>query len=210
MTRDRLDDLRKARNFVGLRDNVSPPASGRRGIPALIRLNNEGHTACTAQLSTEAAMIQRMVAHGDRVGERSSRKRHATRDEAHVIVAEDDDDLRRMIVAALRKDGHRVSQARNGSELLHCIATDWMSHRHRAGAPPSQVIVTDICMPVLDGIEVLSGLRRSDVRVPIILITALGDERVLAEAFRLGAVAVFRKPFELNVLQMVVSDMVRP
>ena len=62
-------------------------------------------------------------------------------------------------------------------------------------------MITDINMPTLTGLDVLTELRWDDWSVPVILITAFGDEQTHGEGARLGAAMVFNKPFELDELR---------
>ena len=63
-----------------------------------------------------------------------------------------------------------------------------------------KAIVSDICMPGLTGLDLLAALRCTRFEIPVILITAFGDEEVRAEARSLGATAVLDKPFNLDEL----------
>lgn len=117
-----------------------------------------------------------------------------------VLVAEDDREMRKLILRTLRKDGFSAEGVGSGSELLHRIGTSLLSS---TGAPPD-LIISDIRMPGFSGLEVLSGLREADWSMPVILITAFGDEETHAEARRLGAAAVFDKPFDIDDLRTAV------
>ena len=116
-----------------------------------------------------------------------------------VFVAEDDDDMRRMITWALRSDGHRVVEARDGTELLGLLAV--------AETPDVRpdVIVTDVFMPGYSGVGVLGALRAARWDVPVIVITARHEGTVVEDALRLGAAAVLRKPLDISELCAVVT-----
>jgi len=120
-----------------------------------------------------------------------------------VMVAEDDDDIRAMIAAVLRRDGYDVVEAKNGADLLDQIG----SLLFLRFAPPD-LIVSDIRMPGFSGLQVLAGLRSADWHTPIVLITAYGGDGVYEEAKKLGADAVFGKPFDIDDLRTVVLNMV--
>jgi len=114
----------------------------------------------------------------------------------HVLVAEDDTRMRQLLAAMLRRAGFEVTEAKNGAELLDCIGN--------LGATPTRsidLIISDIRMPMLSGLDVLTEARWDRWDIPVILITAFGDEDTHAEARRLGAAAVFDKPFELDVIR---------
>jgi CheY-like chemotaxis protein len=118
-----------------------------------------------------------------------------------VLVADDDEDLRSLVVEALRADGYRVIEAHDGAELLDHL---------RAGltdsAPHPDVVVTDVLMPKLSGLGVLDALRRAQWNVPVILMTVMGDGSVHTLARRLGAVRVLRKPLDIDDLRTAVLD----
>ena len=110
----------------------------------------------------------------------------------HILVAEDDDDMRALLGQALRCSGYEVAELSDGLHLVACIAS----------AEPGEfdAIVSDIRMPGVSGIEVLEGLKDFADAPPVILITAFGDRETHELAGRLGAAAVFDKPFDVDDL----------
>ena len=123
-----------------------------------------------------------------------------------VLLVEDDDELRAFLGSALRSDGYDVVEAGDGVEALGEIATGLL----RPGDPrPPDIVISDIRMPGKTGLEVLAGLRRADWATPVILITGFGDRHTLAEAHRLGAAAVFDKPFDVDELRAALMDLRR-
>jgi DNA-binding response OmpR family regulator len=117
-----------------------------------------------------------------------------------ILVAEDDAELRGLIAGALRRDGHDVVQAADGTEILELLAATISD-----GVAPFDLIVTDVRMPGWTGLDLLAGLRNHAFGPPVVLMTAFGDERLHASARRLGAVATLDKPFELDVLRALVG-----
>lgn len=115
-----------------------------------------------------------------------------------VLVAEDDPAMRALLVRALLRDGIAVSEARNGSEFVDQLG-HFILFNHQGQS--LDLVITDVRMPRLSGLDVLAGLRECDWAIPVVVITAFGDEEVHAEAQRLGAVAVFDKPFDLNEIR---------
>lgn len=120
-----------------------------------------------------------------------------------MLLAEDDAPLRALLADVLRADGHEVLEARDGVELLAHIDAALVRQWHRADA---FVIVADVHMPGLGGLDVLSMLRVACCATPVILITGFGDEETHAEARGLGAVAVLDKPFALDALRAAVQE----
>jgi DNA-binding NtrC family response regulator len=122
-----------------------------------------------------------------------------------VLLAEDDDDMRRLVRNALREEGFHVLEARSGWELLGLIGSRMLAR----GGQPLDLIVTDVRMQGITGIEILEGLREGDWSTPVVLMTAFGDPKLHAEASRLGALAVFDKPFDLRALRRLVRPWAR-
>jgi two-component system, OmpR family, response regulator len=116
---------------------------------------------------------------------------------AYAIVADDDDELRGLVASVLRGLALHVVEARNGRELLELF-------RVRGCAAPA-LIVTDLQMPELTGLQALRRLRRIGIPSPVILVTAFGDPRIMKEALRAGAVSVLDKPFSIAVLRELAS-----
>ena len=121
----------------------------------------------------------------------------------HILLAEDDPDLRRLIATALRYDGFQVIEASDGRDLLDRMC-DWMLYRWPF--EELSLILSDIRMPGLSGTQVVSSLRRSHWRTPVILMTAFPDPAIDREARALGVANVFSKPFEIDDLRTAVIN----
>ena len=120
----------------------------------------------------------------------------------HALVAEDDDDMRRLVVGALRAEGLDVVALRNGEELLNYMESRVLGGRRD---PPIGLVISDVRMHGVTGLEILAALRAFGWTTPVILITAFGDAGLHAEARRLGALAVLDKPFDLRDLRRLVQ-----
>jgi CheY-like chemotaxis protein len=131
----------------------------------------------------------------------------ALRTPIRVFLAEDDVEMRRLIASTLRRDGHFVLEAQDGPGLLLEIGHAYWGD---LPDPTPTVIISDLRMPGRDGLAVLDGLRRHAWCPPFILITGFGDESVHHEAARLGAQAVFDKPFDLDALRAAVVRLASP
>lgn len=119
---------------------------------------------------------------------------HAERP-ARILVADDDVEIRSLLVAALRRSGHLVSQARDGLELLTVLSAV-STHQ----LEPPAAVISDIRMPLFSGLDALRNARGFGLDVPFILMTAYRDPEVLADAHALGASALFDKPFDIDLL----------
>jgi len=102
-----------------------------------------------------------------------------------VLVADDDENARESIAAALEEVGHRVTQARDGVEAAALMRTR-----------DFDVAVCDVQMPRLDGLMLLRRIRREAPRTLVLLMTAHCNAEDAAESFRCGALAYVAKPFD--------------
>ena len=129
---------------------------------------------------------------------------HGERKPPRVIVAEDEADVRQLVAVALRGLGYEIVEASSGADLLDKLG-DVLIHDDVAGRP--DVIISDIRMPGLTGLEILAGLRQADWPTAIVLMTAYADLDTREEAMRLGADALFAKPFDIDDLMTAVVNM---
>lgn len=133
---------------------------------------------------------------------RVSRAEHRPlHDPPRVLVVEDDPDIRRLVVHALRRDGYEVHEAEDGHELL----VDVTSPNAHAGTEVD-LIISDVRMPICTGLQMLEALRNASWTVPVILMTAFGDPETRKSADELGAV-IFNKPFSLDDLRTAVVNL---
>jgi CheY-like chemotaxis protein len=132
--------------------------------------------------------------------------RSGTRDSRppRIIVAEDEEDVRQLVTVALRGLGYEIVEARTGAELLDEIGDGLLEV---AGARRPDLIISDIRMPGLTGLEILAGLRAAEWPTAIVLMTAYPSVETREEAERLGADAFFAKPFDIDDLVTAVINM---
>jgi len=117
-----------------------------------------------------------------------------------VLVVDDDANIRKMIVAALKRDGYTFLEAPNGREALDLMRSDH-----------PDVVVLDLMMPVLSGWDVLRE-RSSDedlMRIPVIIVSANRDPEV-AHAVSQGICAFLPKPFDIGALSALVRSCMPP
>jgi CheY-like chemotaxis protein len=130
--------------------------------------------------------------------------RRPIHDPPRVLVADDDRDMRDMLVEGLSLEGYDVHEATDGGRLLVAL-----THSATCGyADGLDLLVSDICMPVCSGIQIVESLRAAHCEVPVILITGSVDDRTRFQAARLGAV-LLQKPFTLAALAMVVAELLQ-
>lgn len=111
-----------------------------------------------------------------------------------VLVAEDDREMRRLLVESLARDGYEVDSVANGLAFLARVEEGRVY----------DLVVSDVRMPGRTGLQVLADARARGWPSPVLLITAFGDDSTLDEAARLGAVALFSKPFDMDDLRTAV------
>jgi nitrogen regulation protein NR(I) len=117
---------------------------------------------------------------------------------ARVLVVDDEVNLRKVLAAMLRKEGYEVSVAADGEQALADL------EKHGA-----DVVVTDLVMPKVGGMEILKTVNQSQPDVPVIIITAHGTVDSAVEAIKLGAFDYITKPFEQAEIQAVVAKAAR-
>ena len=119
-----------------------------------------------------------------------------------IVVADDDDALRRALTIALEADGHHVLEVRDGSALLDLLGDLALD------SSPLDLIITDVRMPGFTGLQALAAIRQLAWRTPCIVVTAFLTPEVEAQALRLGAAGVFKKPFDVDHLRAAVVGLV--
>ena len=122
----------------------------------------------------------------------------------HVLLAEDDDEMRRLLAQALCVAGYEVIQCRHGMDFLKRLESFIINN----DTLDFELIISDILMPGLTGLEILEDLHECKGFPPMILITAFGDENIHRKAKQLGAAAMFDKPFEIDDLLSKVREIV--
>ena len=124
--------------------------------------------------------------------------------EPRVLVAEDDREMRRLVCRAMRRAGYQVTEVEDGRALVSTLSQLMTQAPERM----PDLIISDVRMPGCTGLEVLARLRRSETAIPVILITAFGDQQTHTEAARLGAVRVLDKPFDVDELCAAAQELV--
>lgn len=113
-----------------------------------------------------------------------------------ILIAEDDTDLNNGIAFYFRSQGYKCLQAFDGKQALELFESNSVN-----------LVILDVMMPVIDGYEVLSSLR-SHSKVPIIMLTALSEERDKLLAFSSGCDDYLSKPFSLKELEARVAALI--
>jgi DNA-binding response OmpR family regulator len=122
----------------------------------------------------------------------------------HILLAEDNHDMRKLLAMSLRKNGYEVTEFADGISMLECYLSVDSVQKDAA----FDLIISDVRMPGPTGIEILEGMYGQKGFPPVILITAFGDDETHKQAYLLGAVAMFDKPFNIDDLIAKVQEIV--
>jgi two-component system response regulator HydG len=110
----------------------------------------------------------------------------------HALVVDDDDGVRYTLAGILEDEGVAVTQAASGEAAVALLDDP--------ATPEVHLVVTDMRMPGMSGLDVLAHVRKRPRPPKVVMITAHGNERLAVEATKHGAYDYFRKPFELEEL----------
>jgi putative nucleotidyltransferase with HDIG domain len=114
-------------------------------------------------------------------------------DKEKVLVVDDEEAIREVVSTLLEAQGYRCTICANGRLALDSFRNDAFD-----------LVLSDIVMPEMDGLKLLSELRRDDPDVPVIMVTAMHDIAIALEAIRAGAYDYILKPFEKDQLYLSV------
>ena len=117
---------------------------------------------------------------------------------ARILIVDDDPLVRKMLERSLGGAGHTVVPAADGREA-----------RERIAVEPIDLVITDIDMPEVDGLQIIASLRREKIAVPILALSARsGRDSRLNMATAFGADRALMKPFDLRQLLDTVEELV--
>jgi DNA-binding NtrC family response regulator len=116
---------------------------------------------------------------------------------ARILIAEDEDAVRSLIARALKQDGHDVITASDGAQALDVLL------RERGAF---ELLLTDVRMPVMDGIALAHAVAREHPTVTILLMTGYADQRERAQSLDALIHDVIAKPFSLGTMRRAVSE----
>jgi CheY-like chemotaxis protein len=116
---------------------------------------------------------------------------------ARILIAEDDDAVRGLVLRALAEDGHELTAATNGAQALEAL------HEHGG---EFDLLLADVKMPVMDGIALALAAGRDRPDMPIMLMTGYADQRERAHGLDALVHDVIAKPFSTDQIRTAVRE----
>jgi two-component system response regulator PilR (NtrC family) len=113
---------------------------------------------------------------------------------SRLLVVDDEQSMRDFLSIMLKKEGHEVVTAENGSSALKVIHAEIFD-----------LLITDVKMPGVDGIEVLKTVKEVSPETVVIMITAFATTETAVEAMKLGAYDYITKPFKVDEIKLVIQ-----
>lgn len=113
---------------------------------------------------------------------------------SNILIVDDEQSYRQLLSLVFEGDGHMIRTAANGREAIELIRKE-----------PVDVIISDVKMPDMDGIDLLRAVRETLPDLGVILMTAYASVETAREAFKLGADDFITKPFDVEELKLIVK-----
>src|SRR3954469_3826057 len=112
---------------------------------------------------------------------------------AKFLIVDDEQGIRQLLTLVFERAGHQVRAAENGRRALEMLR-----------AEPADLIISDVKMPDIGGIELLTSARELLPDVAVVMMTAFATVETAREAFKLGADDFIQKPFDVDELKLIV------
>jgi DNA-binding NtrC family response regulator len=112
-----------------------------------------------------------------------------------ILVVDDEQSMTQFLGIVLRKEGYEVTTVNSGRDALE-----------RVKAEPFDVVITDIKMPGMDGIQLLEGIKKHDINIPVVLMTAYASQQSAIDAVNLGAYQYLLKNAKNDEIKLVVRN----
>lgn len=113
---------------------------------------------------------------------------------SNILIVDDEQSYRQLLSLVFEGDGHSIRTATNGREALALLQEE-----------TADVVISDVRMPDMDGIEMLSAVRETQPDLGVVLMTAFASVETAREAFKLGADDFIQKPFDVEELKLIVK-----
>jgi two-component system, NtrC family, response regulator AtoC len=116
-------------------------------------------------------------------------------DKQKIILAVDDEPhMLRLLEISLKQAGYKPVLARDGKEALDIVKNQTID-----------LVVSDLHMPIMNGLELLKHIRLDNERLPFVMVTAMGEIKTAVEAMKAGAADYILRPFDLETLEMAIA-----
>ncbi len=115
---------------------------------------------------------------------------------ARILIAEDESSVRTLLVRAFTQDGHGVESAPDGAAALDRLSR----------AEPFDLLLTDIQMPMMDGIALALAAKRDHPKLTIMLMTGYTDQRERAQSLKALIHDIVQKPFTVEEIRAAVQS----
>jgi two-component system response regulator AtoC len=116
-------------------------------------------------------------------------------DKQHIILAVDDEPhMLRLLEISLKQAGYKPVLARDGREALDIVKNQTID-----------LVVSDLHMPIMNGLELLKQIRLDNETLPFVMVTAMGEIKTAVEAMKAGAADYILRPFDLETLEIAIA-----
>lgn len=112
-----------------------------------------------------------------------------------VLVVDDQNGIRMLLVEVFSSEGYQTFQASNGKLALEVVRQE-----------KPDLVLLDMKIPGMDGLEILKHIKRIDPEIKVIMMTAYGELNIINEATAIGALMHFTKPFDIDELRVAVNQ----
>ncbi len=115
-----------------------------------------------------------------------------------ILVAEDEPSVRRLISFKLEKQNFLVEEAENGEEAMEKLCST-----------SYDILILDLMLPRLDGMQILKKIKKEEIDIPVLILSAKSQEKDITRGFELGADDYLTKPFKSQELIIRVKKLVQ-
>jgi two-component system, response regulator len=133
-----------------------------------------------------------------------------TKKEVEIVIIEDDPNDAELIIRVLKKHNlaNKLIHLKDGAEALDFLLADDSAANKKVAVPP-KVILLDLKLPKLNGIEVLQRLKSEDrtKNIPVVVLTSSREDRDLKDAYKLGVNSYVTKPINFEEFAKAVADL---
>jgi two-component system, response regulator, stage 0 sporulation protein F len=112
-----------------------------------------------------------------------------------LLIVDDQYGIRVLLYEVFGKEGYQTFQAANGKQALDIVKKD-----------SPDLVILDMKIPGMDGLEILKEIKKMNIDIKVIMMTAYGELDMIKEATELGAITHFTKPFDIDELRQAVRS----